>query len=348
MRNDLAKEILSDYPRHREFVGQFAREYFISKRSMESQLAYAERTKGLRATDAEIRAEDLRRAIRESDRIYESKNREPQGFYADAAREAVRGIAQRLSADRPPVCPTIESQAATIPQTSLKETPLSPEAAFFKKLEEAKGDQGKKMPYRGSTVADRMILDKRSSNYEEWCVGYKDKFGYAPHISQSMLVAYCMEHGVKIEFFDDTASKEYASMLAQKQIDAAGLKEPTLEIAESCIRQTLCFKALHKEGDSEKLTPEKIAALDAKASVLAEHITKENLHVLNDRKLTQEALATVDPKSVGKNNLTSKDLIRIAEVNGRDIDMAQQSQIHKMKELEQAKIDMSYDFDRGR
>lgn len=37
LRNDLAKEILSDYPLHREFVSQMSREYFISKRSMEQQ-----------------------------------------------------------------------------------------------------------------------------------------------------------------------------------------------------------------------------------------------------------------------------------------------------------------------
>ncbi len=39
LRNDLAKEILSNYPLHREFVNQ-SKEYFISKRGMEQQVNY--------------------------------------------------------------------------------------------------------------------------------------------------------------------------------------------------------------------------------------------------------------------------------------------------------------------
>jgi hypothetical protein len=348
MRNDLAGEILSDYPRHREFVGQFAREYFISKRTMENQVAYAERSKNLSLSDDEIRIEDMRRALKVAEQVCENKKTKPSKFYADASREVVRNLTQKLSADRSLTHQTVSLRSTTAPQTSTKESCASCETVLLRKLEGAKNDQVTKRPYRGSTVADRMFLDKRSSNYNEWCSGYKDKFGYAPHVSQSMLVAYCMEHGVKIEFFDDSSSKEYASMLAQKQIDAAGLKEPTLEITESCIKQTLCFKALHETEDSKRLNPEKIATLDAKATVLTEHITKENLHVLNDKKLMREAFATVDPKSVKENALTSKDLTRIAEINSRDIDMAGQSQIHKMKELEQAKIDRSYDLDMGR
>lgn len=48
LRNDLAKEILSDYPLHREFVNQISREYFISKRGMEQQVDYeAKKTEAL-------------------------------------------------------------------------------------------------------------------------------------------------------------------------------------------------------------------------------------------------------------------------------------------------------------
>lgn len=48
LRNDLAKEILSDYPLHREFVNQMSREYFISKRGMEQQVDYeAKKTEAL-------------------------------------------------------------------------------------------------------------------------------------------------------------------------------------------------------------------------------------------------------------------------------------------------------------
>jgi len=48
LRNDLAKEILSNYPLHREFVNQMSREYFISKRGMEQQVDYeAKKTESL-------------------------------------------------------------------------------------------------------------------------------------------------------------------------------------------------------------------------------------------------------------------------------------------------------------
>jgi hypothetical protein len=45
IRNDLAKEILANYPLHHEFVNEVSREYFISKKGMESQVAYAEQMK---------------------------------------------------------------------------------------------------------------------------------------------------------------------------------------------------------------------------------------------------------------------------------------------------------------
>lgn len=42
IRNNLAKEILGNYPLHREFVNQMSREFFISKKTMEKQVAYGE------------------------------------------------------------------------------------------------------------------------------------------------------------------------------------------------------------------------------------------------------------------------------------------------------------------
>ena len=43
IRNDLAKEILSNYPLHRPFVNEISREFFISKKTMEKQVAYGEK-----------------------------------------------------------------------------------------------------------------------------------------------------------------------------------------------------------------------------------------------------------------------------------------------------------------
>ena len=43
IRNDLAKEIISNYPLHRPFVTEVSREYFISQKTMENQVAYGEK-----------------------------------------------------------------------------------------------------------------------------------------------------------------------------------------------------------------------------------------------------------------------------------------------------------------
>jgi hypothetical protein len=50
---------LSVVRRIAEFVSQFSREYFISRKTMENQAAYTERTRGLKAADEEIWAEDM-------------------------------------------------------------------------------------------------------------------------------------------------------------------------------------------------------------------------------------------------------------------------------------------------
>ena len=42
IRNDLAKEILANYPLHRTFISEFSREYYISKKTMENQISYEE------------------------------------------------------------------------------------------------------------------------------------------------------------------------------------------------------------------------------------------------------------------------------------------------------------------
>jgi nucleoside-triphosphatase THEP1 len=63
LRNDLAKEILSNYPLHREFVRDVSREFFISKKTMENQVNYAERINVEKASE-------LARAVLEKNDIF--------------------------------------------------------------------------------------------------------------------------------------------------------------------------------------------------------------------------------------------------------------------------------------
>ncbi|MDR0581018.1 MAG: hypothetical protein LBG04_02815, partial [Holosporaceae bacterium] len=296
--------------------------------------AYAERTRGLRATDDEIRAEDMRRAVQEADRACEDKNCDPSKSRPDATREIIRNVAQKLSADRLP----------TASQNSR-------EAAFFQKIEEAKNDQVTKYAYGGSSVADYMILDKREYGYAEWLAKHTEEHGYAPYISKAMVMAYALEHDLKIHFFNDSTTHEYASMLLKTNSAGQKQNEPSLEVAEAVIKQSLCFKALHDACERKEFTPEAVRMLHAKARILAEHIVKENIHVLDNGELLKEFAAAGKPgENVHKHRalLTRENCNRIAELGRIDMNMERQSQMHKMKELEQAKIDKSYDFDISR
>jgi hypothetical protein len=318
---------------------------------MENQVSYAERTRGLGATDAEIRADDIRRAVREADRAYENRKSEPQKSYANAAREAVQSATRKLSADRPATCRTAAPPSSALPQPPSKETSLSPEAAFFQKLEEAKNDQVTKYAYEGSSVADYMVLDKREYGYAEWFAKHTEEHGYAPYISKAMVMAYASEHDLKTKFFDDSTTHEYASMLLKLNSGDKKQNEPSLGAAEAVIKQSLCFKALQEACERKEITPEVVQTLHAKAAVLAEHIVKENIHVLDNKELLKEFLIV---EKSGKNThehqglLSQKNCSRIAELNRIDISMKQQSQMQKNKERGQIKIDRSYDLDMSR
>jgi hypothetical protein len=305
MRNDLAKEILSDYPRHREFVGQFAREYFISKRTMENQVAYAERSKNLSLSDDEIRARDRQLSMKRTDTELAKEGR---GTEVGDFRQKTDAIIRDISTDfymnsKKPVTKSAEN--AQLP-------------AFFEKLEAAKGDPIKKPVYDGSTVADRMVLDKRIDGYERNYANHVEKFGYAPHVTKSIMLAYCGEKGIYNSIHSGTAAQEYASMLVQQKLDATGLKEPTFEMTESAVRQALCFKALQNASGTTKPTINEAAQLHVKASILAEHLTKENLHVLNNDKLMKEAAQTVSDKGNDTQSLGIKNTFRLLDVNRSD------------------------------
>ncbi|MDR0677421.1 MAG: hypothetical protein LBF57_01960 [Holosporaceae bacterium] len=135
--------------------------------------------------------------------------------------------------------------------------------------------------------------------------------------------------------------------------NSAGQKqnEPSLEAAEAVIKQSLCFKALHDACERKEFTPEAVQMLHVKAAALAERLVKENIHVLDNRELLKEFAAAGKP---GENALEHRTLLtrencnRIAELGRIDMNMERQSQVYKMKELEQVKIEKSYDFDMSR
>ena len=99
---------------------------------------------------------------------------------------------------------------------------------------------------------------------------------------------------------------EHASMLADRyQTDS---KEPiSAERANDCIKQALCYEVL-KESNKYLKTPYTTEQLQGKASELSKHIKEENITVLNDKNLMQEALFKIDGNSQETQNVDLKQM----------------------------------------
>jgi hypothetical protein len=265
IRNDLANEILANYPLYREFVNQVSREYFVSKKGMENQIAYAEQMKG-KSNSAEIN--------------------------------------------------------------------------FFQKLEKAR--RNFKFTYKGSTVADRIVLDKNAYAHDERYADYIKKFGCAPSVTKSMMFAYCGENNVANTIHSGTVAHEYASIIAREKMAKAGMQKINLETAEDSIKQALCFRALQNSLGIKELTLEHVEKLHAQAALLKNYITKENVHVLNNENFVKEAEKYVHDKVEGAESISQTYIQRIVEVAKSDMIKAELS---KTRELENStKIEKSYEM----
>jgi hypothetical protein len=147
-----------------------------------------------------------------------------------------------------------------------------------------------------------------------------------------MVYAYGGEHNLSAALHKGDLTCEYASMIADQKSKEAGVRDPTIEIVEDSVKQALCFQAL-KKAEGKELTVEKVAELSGKAAVLAERLSKENMHVLSDRKLMLEAISAIDGR---------KESARLSEINaGRVIYLDRRDllneeklrQVHKTQEL---------------
>jgi hypothetical protein len=217
IRNDLAKEILANYPLHREFVNQVSREY--SKKGMENQVAYANK---------------------------------------------------------------------------MKEKSNSAEANFFQKLENMKTNRISN--YGGNNVAHFMDINRKREDYELRNEVYLNNFNYAPHVSKSMIYAYCGKHNLNFDLNKGDLTFEYASIIAHQKMSESESKELSVEMAHESIKQALCFQAFKKAENITDLSHEKIQQLSAKAEILSEHLSPENIHILNDKKIMREAFSAIKDK----------------------------------------------------
>ena len=90
-------------------------------------------------------------------------------------------------------------------------------------------------------------------------------------------------------------------------------------IAEPAIKQALCFKALYEaEGTAAvAATPEKTKELDTKAGKLAAHLEKEDMRLINDEGLMQQALQSIGGDA-DADSLALAEVQRISEALNKD------------------------------
>jgi thymidine kinase len=255
IRNDLAKEILSNYPLHREFVTTLSREYFISKKCMENQVNYGEAI-NIEKAQTKDREERL-------DRFYVSIDSEKQG--PNSWKEQI------TYTEKPEI--TLNNDL-----NNEKEL-IQKYVEFSSKLEKAK-TVPIQINYNWETVTDKINAYKNDPAYCEKPVNF------------AMVAAYSCMHGIGKEIRFSGITDEYASMLVKKTMEQRGLSgEPSLEIIETAIKQALCFEALKlaQNNGSRELSLEKAKGLDITAELLSERLHHEDTHLLNSKELLLEA-----------------------------------------------------------
>jgi ATP-dependent exoDNAse (exonuclease V) alpha subunit len=344
IRNELAQKIVGDYPSYKNIVDSLRSEYGISKTWMENQLKYAEKTGGsARITNTDGKdLEQYKYCNGEASKLYKemrrsqfdiTKHRDYGNFreISDQRNEfgmkilsnftEVEEQAKRQNISRKQLENQI--QYAQRRKQNLSISVLSSSVEFFRKLEEGKQYPMEKATYDGSTVADRMVLDRRGFDYERKFAQHLDQFGYGSHVSKSMMYAYCGEKGLYNGIHSGTLANEYASVLVQRKMEVAGMKKPTLEIVEDSIKHALCFQALKNASGIRELTSDDVLKLHFEASILAERISKENLHILNDDRLMREGVVVLEKEKRsgdrGVHALSPDGVLRLVEVNAQNV-----------------------------
>jgi hypothetical protein len=220
----------------------------------------------------------------------------------------------------------MESQIAYAEQ--MKEKAYLAEVNFFRKLENTKTNRISN--YEGKSVSHFMNIKR--DNYELLNEVYLNNFNYAPHVSNSMVYAYCGEHNIGFSFNKGDLISEYASIVAHQKISESGLKEPSIEIICDSVKQALCFQALRKAENIVDLSNEKIQQLSAKAKILAEHLNSKNMHILNDKKIMHEAFSIIKDRD---NPEIETFASRIAFLSREDF--LKEKQLQKIEDPQQTK-----------
>ena len=153
---------------------------------------------------------------------------------------------------------------------------------------------------------------------------HKKTEGYGLYANNAMLEKYLYVHNIKLEATEYI--NKYASMLVQKTIDEQNIKEVSVELLKSSIKQAICFESFMQVMNGKEITSEITEASHEKAIILADRLTDDNIRVLNNQELITEANSVI--KVEGKATLTNHRLEQLIELHQENI--LQQS---KSKEL---------------
>ena len=163
-----------------------------------------------------------------------------------------------------------------------------------------KGQYYKSLPEVIDHSRKKLGMDLIQMNSE----AHARRHGYGFQINHTMVKDYIKHCKLDVPFNYEIA--EHASMIADRyQTDS---KEPiSAERANDCIKQALCYEVL-KESNKDLKTPYTTEQLQGKAFELSKHIKEENITVLNDKNLMQEALFKIDANSQNSQETPNVDL----------------------------------------
>lgn len=312
-RTELGKEIAQDYANYKLYLEQQG----LTLEKLEIQCKLKDRPLSNLEIEAKNRVEEYAKISKNAHDLLNSMQQESQNItrhekYAEYCKireernELARGILGNYRAHREFVN-EVSKDSFVSKEFMEKQLDYATKSQqeFFEKIdgmarEIEKGRHYVSLPEVIEDSREKMSRSTYLLNSEY----HKQEHGYGFQINHTMVKDYIKHCKLDVPFNYEIA--EHASMIADRyQTDS---KEPvSAEIANNCIKQALCYEAL-KESNKDLKTPWTEEQLQNKASALSQHIKEENISVLNDKNLMQEALFKIDANSQNSQESQNIDL----------------------------------------
>ena len=331
-RTELGKEIAQDYANYKLYLEQQG----LTLEKLEIQCKLKDRPLSNLEIEAKNRVEEYAKISKNAHDLLNSMQQESQNItrhekYAEYCKireernELARGILGNYRAHREFVN-EVSKDSFVSKEFMEKQLDYATKSQqeFFEKIdgmarEIEKGRHYVSLPEVVEDSREKMSRSTYLLNSEY----HKQEHGYGFQINHTMVKDYIKHCKLDVPFNYEIA--EHASMIADRyQTDS---KEPVnAEIANNCIKQALCYEAL-KESNKDLKTPWTEEQLQNKASALSQHIKEENISVLNDKNLIQEALFKIDANSQNSQETQNVDLKQIYV--DRDLEKQLQTELSK-------------------